>query len=130
MEDSKKIYLELLENTAEASKLLVCSQLALDDGDLSLSQKHFLQAKDILATLTNDTFKEVAELANDPTDECEDYDISQLNLASLLMGACKIASTLLDIDINNPTNPTKDALLTKLVTLLNACTELYGILFN
>ena len=130
MEESIKIYLELVENTSEASRLLVLSQIALDDGDLVQSQKYFLQAKDILNTLTNDTFLEVKELLPNATEESEDYDITSLNLSCLLNSACKTATTLLGIDLEQQSSPVKQALLTKLVKTLNACTELYGILFN
>ena len=130
MEEKIKIYLELIENTTEASKLLIASQVALDDGDLTLSQKYFLQVKDILNTLNGDTFEEVKELYSDPTDESEDYDISSLNLAQLLCVSAKTASTLLSIELDDQSNPTKSALENKLVKTLNACSELFGILFN
>ena len=130
MEEKIKIYLELIENTTEASKLLIASQVALDDGDLTLSQKYFLQVKDILNTLNGDTFDEVKELYSDPTDESEDYDISSLNLAQLLCVSAKTASTLLSIELDDQSNPTKSALENKLVKTLNACSELFGILFN
>ncbi len=130
MEENVKIYIELIENSAEASRLLTLSQMAIDDGDLTLSQKYFLQVKDILNTLNKDTFEEVKELANVSTDESEDYDISSLNLSCLLMSACKTATTLMDIELFDQSNPTKQALLTRLVKTLNACSELYGILFN
>lgn len=130
MEEKVKVYLELIENTTEASRLLIASQAALDDGDLTLSQKYFLQVKDILNTLNGDTFKEVKELYNDATEESEDYDISSLNLAQLLCVSAKTASTLLSIELDDISNPTKSALENKLVKILNACSELSGILFN
>ena len=34
-----QIYEELIEGASESSKLLILSQLAIDDGDLALSQK-------------------------------------------------------------------------------------------
>ena len=130
MEEIVKIYLELIENTSEASRLLIASQVALDDGDLALSQKYFLQVKDILNTLNSDTFIEVKEMYKDCTDESEDYDISSLNLAELLCNASKVATTLLSIELDDQNNPTKSALENKLAKILNACSELFGILFN
>ena len=130
MEEKVKVYLELIENTSEASRLLIASQVALDDGDLALSQKYFLQVKDILNTLNGDTFEEVKQLYANPTEESEDYDISALNLAQLLCVSAKTASTLISIELDDMSNPTKSALENKLVKTLNACSELFGILFN
>ena len=130
MEEKVKVYLELVENTSEASRLLIASQVALDDGDLALSQKYFLQVKDILNTLNGDIFEEVKELYDNITEESEDYDISSLNLAELLCTSAKIATTLLSFELYDQNNPTKSALENKLVKTLNAISELFGILFN
>ena len=130
MEEAVKIYGELLENASECSRLLILSQIALDDGDLALSQKYFLNVKDILNTLCNDTFNEVKELYNNQVLESADYDISSLNLACLLNDACKTASTLLIMELEDQNNPIKNAVLEKLIKILNACIELYETLFN
>ena len=57
-----KIYEELIENASECAKLLTQSQIALDDGDLALSQKYFLQVKSTLSALNLDTFNEIKSL--------------------------------------------------------------------
>ncbi len=130
MNENIKMYCELIENANECSKLLILSQIAIDDGDLTLSQKYFLQVKDILNTLVNDTFNEIKELCSSPVLDSDDYDISSLNLASLLNDACHSAGTLVSMENENETNSLKQAILTKLAKTLNACTELYNTLFN
>lgn len=125
-----KIYGELIENASHCTKLLILSQLAIDEGDLGLSQKYFLQVKDILNTLNKDTFLEVKELCSTEVTESDDYDISFLNLACLLSDATKTASTLLIMELEDQQNPIKNVMLIKLIKTLNACTELYETLFN
>ncbi len=130
MNKNIKTYCELIENANECSKLLILSQIAIDDGDLTLSQKYFLQVKDILNTLVGDTFNEIKELCSSPVLESDDYDISSLNLAALLSDACHSAGVLVSMENEEQSNSIKEAILTKLVKTLNACTELYSTLFN
>lgn len=125
----QKTYIELIENLAECSKLLLKSQIAIDDGDIAQSQKLFLNVKDIMSTLVKDTFVEVYEMCGN-NNEKVDYDISSLNLAQLMCDGVKLATTLLDISLDGNTNPAKTALCEKLVSTLNSITELYEQLFN
>ncbi len=125
-----KIYCELMENCNECARLLILSQLAIDDGDLPLSQKYFLQVKDILSTLVKDTFEEVKRLYNSNIFDNDDYDISTLNLACILNKICKSASILVDMEYNNQSETIKNSILYQLIKTLNACIELYEALFN
>ncbi|MBO5884832.1 MAG: hypothetical protein J6Q51_03450 [Clostridia bacterium] len=124
------IYEELIEGASESSKLLILSQLAIDDGDLTLSQKYFLQVKDILNTLKNDTFEEIKELYNNEVLDSDDYDITSLNLAALLNDACKTASVLIGMEVEEQSQTLKAVMLEKLIKTLNACSELFDTLFN
>ena len=125
-----KIYEELIEGASQSSKLLILSQLAIDDGDLALSQKYFLQVKDILNTLCNDTFVEIKELAQNEIQESDDYDISSLHLACLLNDACHSAGVLVGMELENQPDSLKNVILTKLIKTLNASQELFETLFN
>ena len=125
-----KIYEELIEAASESSKLLILSQLAIDDGDLAQSQKYFLQVKDILNTLKNDTFKEVKELLAEDITDSDDYDISSLNLACLLNDACKTAGILIGMELEQQPDAIKNVMLNKIAKTINACIELFDTLFN
>lgn len=125
-----QIYEELIEGASESSKLLILSQLAIDDGDLALSQKYFLQVKDVLTTLKKDTFEEVKDLYPEYLTDSEDYDISSLHLACLLNDAIKTASILIGMEVEQQTDTLKNAMLNKLIKTINACTELFDTLFN
>lgn len=125
-----RIYEELIEAASESSKLLILSQLAIDDGDLALSQKYFLQVKDILNSLKNDTFEEIKELITDEISDSDDYDISSLNLACLLNDCCKTAGILIGMELDNQPDSIKNVMLHKIVKTINACTELFDTLFN
>lgn len=130
MNNNIKTLCELTEGANECSKLLILSQLALDNGDLNNSQKYFLQTKDILKTLTSDTFNEIKELTNSNVLETVDYDISSLNLACLLNDGCYYASILIAMENEeDKNNLIKESVVTKLIKILNSCTELYNILF-
>lgn len=125
-----KIYEELIEAASESSKLLILSQLAIDDGDLAQSQKYFLQVKDILNTLKNDTFEEVKELLAEDITDSDDYDISSLNLACLLNDACKTAGILIGMELEQQPDAIKNVMLNKIAKTINACIELFDTLFN
>ncbi len=130
MNENIKVYAELIESANQCSKLLIQSQLSIENGDLALSQKQFLQVKDILNTLVNDTFNEIKELCHTPVVESDDYDISSLYLASLLNDSCHLAGVLISLENEEQTHSIKEAILTKLIKSLNACTELFFTLFN
>lgn len=124
-----KIYCELIENCNECVRLLILSQLAIDEGDLPLSQKYFLKVKDILESLTKDTFEEVKNLSKTKILDCDDYDISALNLAILLNNVCQSASILIGMESENQLDTIKESILQKLLKTLNSCIELYEALF-
>lgn len=121
---------ELLEVCSQSSKLLISSQLALDDGDIVLSQKHFKNAKDILNTAKNDCFEEIKEILNCNITESSDYDISSLNLAIVLNDVCHEISTLISMECENQTGTIREITCQKLIKNINACNELYDTLFN
>ena len=125
MNENIKMYCELIENANECSKLLILSQIAIDDGNLTLSQKYFLQVKDILNTLVNDTFNEIKELCSSPVLDSDDYDISSLNLASLLNDACHSAGTLVSMENGSSTAYSIGNLEDRGVMFIEPGTEVY-----
>lgn len=125
-----KIYEELIENASECAKLLTQSQIALDDGDLALSQKYFLQVKSTLSALNLDTFNEIKSLCNEEITESDDYDISSLNLACLLDDAVKTCGVLIGMELDDEKENIKQMMLSKLIKTLNAVSELFETLFN
>ena len=124
------IYEELIEGASQSSKLLILSQLAIDDGDLALSQKYFLEVKDILTTLNKDTFLEIKELCSNEVTESDDYDISSLHLACLLNDACHTAGVLIGMELENQPDTIKASILNKICKTINAISELFETLFN
>ena len=125
-----KIYEELIENASECAKLLTQSQIALDDGDLALSQKYFLQVKSTLSALNLDTFNEIKSLCNEEIIESDDYDISSLNLACLLDDSVKTCGVLIGMELDDEKENIKQMMLSKLIKTLNAVSELFETLFN
>ena len=52
---------ELVEHCGEAGKLIIASEVALNDGELAASQKNTMKAVDMLKTMCDDVFVEVLE---------------------------------------------------------------------
>ena len=61
MEEIKKLG-ELVENCGHISKQLLASEIAMNDGDLALSQKNMMEAQGLVKVMLDDVFKEVIEM--------------------------------------------------------------------
>lgn len=65
---------ELIETCAHACNAFIKAEMALNDGDLPLSQKYTKEGQTLVNALKKDTFIEVEELLSSSTEEVNDYD--------------------------------------------------------
>lgn len=91
---TNKLLSELLETSANASDAFIKSEIALNDGDLTTSQKFSKNGQTLMKALILDTFNEVEEALGENLQETFDYDyanvlelIRSLNEISMYVGA-------------------------------------------
>lgn len=82
--DTKIIY-ETIENTSYLSKLILKSEIAMNDADVESCQRYTKEAQNLLATLIKDVYKELIEEINEDSSAINDYDLATgLELATQL----------------------------------------------
>ena len=91
---TNKLLSELLETSANACDAFIKSEIALNDGDLTTSQKFSKNGQTLMKALILDTFNEVEEALGENLQETFDYDyanvlelIRSLNEISMYVGA-------------------------------------------
>ena len=91
---TNKLLSELLETSANACDAFIKSEIALNDGDLTTSQKSSKNGQTLMKALILDTFNEVEEALGENLQETFDYDyanvlelIRSLNEISMYIGA-------------------------------------------
>lgn len=103
MDKNISVLNELIEQSAEANRLLLSNAIAMENGSIAEAQKHLQDATKLLRTMIKYVFEEVKEVFADPDNEEEDYDFSVLDLAKLLSqviynGAC-LQNSILSGDV-------------------------------
>jgi len=83
MEEEKlKILYELLQSAAQVNKSLISCEIAMNDGEIMLCQKHTKEAQALLKTMVGDVFEEYAEEFGSAETGVNAYDIpNNLELA-------------------------------------------------
>ncbi len=66
--------IELLEASASACNNFIKSEMALNDGEVELSQKYSHDGQVLVKSMINDTFKEIQEEIGEADGETNDYD--------------------------------------------------------
>ncbi len=66
--------IELLEASASACNNFIKSEIALNDGEVELSQKYSRDGQVLVKSMINDTFKEIQEEIGEADGETNDYD--------------------------------------------------------
>lgn len=120
---------ELVENASEASKFLIQSEIYLNDGELSDSQKATMNAVAILNTLKDDVFEEVAEEFELDIKKSDDCDMSALNLAYCLADVCHCGGVLLGMLTEEIEDRVVDIAKTKLARAIANSVELFENLY-
>ena len=122
---------ELISNCSHTAKLLIKSELALNDGELESCQKYTTDAAATMRVLVKDIFEEVSELFNLSIEDSADYDLpSSLELANQLNEICYNASTLQTMIVEEQPDNIKKIVYKTLSKHLEAATEIYNALFN
>ena len=80
-----KVFFEAIENTSYLARLILKSEIAMNDADVEGCQRYTKEAQNLLATLIKDVYEELAEEIDEPSDTVNDYDLATgLELATQL----------------------------------------------
>lgn len=121
---------ELIENSSQAGKHIILSEVYLNDGELAESQKHTLKAVDILRTIVDDTFVEVLEeIGMENDNQTSELDSNALNLAYALSDISYNAGVLLGFLVNSEQDKVIVIAKTKLIHSINDAVWLYETLY-
>ena len=121
---------ELIEHTNEVAKLLIASEVALNDGEIEVCQKNSAKAVDMLKTITQDVFVEIEEELSINNDNfTSDLDPNALNLAYALCDVAYNAGVIVNMLVENEADKVLDIAKTKLIHAINDAKSLYTTLY-
>ena len=129
MEGKNKILFELIQNTGYISKLILSSEIAMNDGDIETCQKYTKEAQSMLKTCINDNFEEYLSIIKNKVEDCNEYDLPtaielskqiaclQYEIGNFLLLDCsnKNLESLVEMKINKAIN-----------TIIHIFNEIYG----
>lgn len=118
---------ELLETSASACENFIISEIALNDGNVELSQKASRDGQQLLKTLIKDTFLEFKEEFDTVSTNCLDYDYpNNMELIKALNSITKNGGALLGCDDEKIVK----IIAEKLQQSINTAVEIYINLFE
>lgn len=123
---------ELLQTSAHACKLLLSSEIAINDGEIADCQKYTKEAQDLVLFLTKDTFLEFEEKF-ETTDikDISNYDIpSTLVLAKTLTNLQFNIGILLSFNDETQSGTLEKTTINNIQKDINTIKKLYNELYN
>lgn len=131
MEEIKKLG-ELIENCGHLSKLLLTSEIAMNDGELELSQKNMKEAQRLVKVMLDDVFNEVAEMFKVECNDVLDYDLpTTLEMVKAMNDATYNAGILINLILDKSSETIIESVKIKILKALNAIDEMaQAIFFN
>lgn len=131
MEKKIAILSELIEQSSEASKLIVSNAIAMDNGEIAQAQKYLKEATTLLSTMLKDTFIEVRDILTETSSDEESYDFSSLDMSKLLSKVSFYAASLINCYVNDFSGSVMSNIEIKLMKCINATRSLVSaILLN
>ena len=128
--ESFKCLGELIENSGHIAKILLASEIAMNDGDLAESQKCTIEAQNLIKVMLDDVFQEVVEEFGIQNDECVDYDLpTVLELARVLSEMNYNAGVLINLILDKQSESIVDSVKTKIVKDINTIKEIATAIF-
>lgn len=129
MNEKNKILLEIIQNTGYISKLILSSEIAMNDGDIELCQKFTKEAQAMIKTCIEDNFDEYFNEFQNRCKDCNEYDLpTALELSRQI--AClqyEIGNYLL---LDCSSDSLEDILEMKIAKCINAITQIYNEIYG
>lgn len=122
---------ELVEQTGHAIKLLVSSEIAINDGDIASSQKFTREVRSLLSVMVRDIFVEISENFLIHDDELNDYDMPcTLELVKQLAEVQYSAGVYVGIVTGDTGEDTRKIVETKLQRAMNTTIEIVSAIYE
>lgn len=127
--EKTKLLLETIELATALEKSIVCSEIAINNGEIMGCQKYTKEATKYLDTMSKDVFKEFFDIFEISSTETIDTPIpSALEICKLTSDMCHNIAFLLEIDLEG-SNSASNSTLLKIAKDINTILELYRILY-
>lgn len=131
MEELLEVLYEMVEHTGYVSKLLVSSEIAMNDGEIAECQKYTKEAQTLLGTMIGDVFVEFAEACEVENDEVNDYDIpTSLELVKQLNDIQYNIGVLLGLIADEQNEQILKTCEIKIKKATNTIIEIYNSIYN
>ena len=122
---------ELLQTSAHLCKLLLSSEIAINNGDIKECQKYTMEAQDLASALINDTFCEFEEKFGVDIKDVGAYEIpSNLELAKTLTNLQFNIGILLSFDDETQNGTLEETTIKQIKKDINTVKKLYNELYN
>lgn len=126
-----KVISELIEHSCHAGELLIGGEIALNDGNLEMSQKLNIDAQNLLNTMIKDIFEETRQILNTSCDKVDEYDLpNTLTLAQQLAKLSQNAASLIGVVLDKQNSVIQGIVTNKILTHINTIIEIYNSIFN
>lgn len=130
--DEKKLKLlyEIIEHSSMLNKILISSEIAMNDGNLLETQKQTKTAQELLKTMTKDTLKEFFDVFNIETKETNSFDIpSNLAISQNISSLNYNIGICLGIALEKQSESIISKTLVKIAKDINTIVLLYNSLY-
>lgn len=125
-----KICCELMQTTAFTLKNLICSEIAMNDGEVEDCQKFNKEAQNLLAASVKDTFVEFTEIFEVESSTVADYDLpNNFELMKQLNQVQCDLSMLFDMLSDNLAEEMIKPVKEKIVISINTIKEIYEAIY-
>lgn len=131
MNEHFSLLTELISHSAHVGKLLISSEIAMNDGNLQESMKYTKEAQGLLKTMKNDVFEEFNESFNIQNANSYDYDIpTPLELAKCLFSLQFNCGSLMSLLSENKSGTLANNLTNQIASDIATILEIYTAIYD
>ena len=131
MNEHFSLLTELVSHSAHVGKLLISSEIAMNDGNLQESMKYTKEAQGLLKTMKSDVFEEFNEAFNTQNANSYDYDIpTPLELSKCLCSLQFNCGSLMSLLSENKTGTLANNLTNKIASDIATILEIYTAIYD
>lgn len=128
--DTLGLVSELIEQTCEASRNLLCSEIYINNGELGRSQVFFAAGRDLLVTMKGDIFEEICDAFKLELPNFQEQDEETLTLVCELNLLAKNAGTIVGMFVDGDDDAVLTIVMKKIVQNIANVIHLSDVLFN
>lgn len=131
MNEHFSLLTELVSHSAHVGKLLISSEIAMNDSNLQESMKYTKEAQGLLKTMKSDVFEEFNEAFNTQNANSYDYDIpTPLELSKCLFSLQFNCGSLMSLLSENKTGTLANNLTNQIASDIATILEIYTAIYD